>query len=316
MPFWPPTPPSSRCTPALNLQAHCTCARGSQYDMRSVSASARNRLRLQEDILEQMAAAQLRLRATGRRHEMMAALHSVPRGQLHTRVRPLHTLRISASSRRLWCAQFTSLTSMNCHVSKSAIIEYAAVAASAAYMMSGSGLAPTTGVHQSDSSVSPDGGDFADSCLKPSLSPPPSCEFRTCAGGSLAADGTLKPCTLRLRHRGDHDHQTVQLSRGSLCTIHHPFIQCTGCERSVHEGCWASECIQPFSRNPWTCDVCAKKKAEEALKASEKTTVKCETGLPFAKQEAGDQHKKVTVLSKSRNSVQKMFGKEGFRVRT
>jgi hypothetical protein len=49
--------------------------------MRSLSASARNRLRLQEDRCEQMAAAQLRLSANGRRHEMMAAFHSVPRDQ-------------------------------------------------------------------------------------------------------------------------------------------------------------------------------------------------------------------------------------------
>ena len=49
--------------------------------MRRVSASARNRLRQQEDFCDQMAAAQRRLVASGRRPEMMAAFHSVPRDQ-------------------------------------------------------------------------------------------------------------------------------------------------------------------------------------------------------------------------------------------
>ena len=49
--------------------------------MRRVSASARNRLRQQEDWCDQMAAAQLRLVAIGRRPEMMAMFHSVPRDQ-------------------------------------------------------------------------------------------------------------------------------------------------------------------------------------------------------------------------------------------
>jgi hypothetical protein len=49
--------------------------------MRRVSASARNRLRQQEDFCDQMAAAQRRLVASGRRPEMIAAFHSVPRDQ-------------------------------------------------------------------------------------------------------------------------------------------------------------------------------------------------------------------------------------------
>jgi hypothetical protein len=49
--------------------------------MRRLSASARNRLRQHEDFCDQMAAAQLRLVAIGRRPEMMAMFHSVPRDQ-------------------------------------------------------------------------------------------------------------------------------------------------------------------------------------------------------------------------------------------
>jgi hypothetical protein len=60
---------------------HVAQARGSQYDMRRASASARNRLRLQEDFYDEMAAAQRRLVAMGRRPEMMAAFHSVPRDE-------------------------------------------------------------------------------------------------------------------------------------------------------------------------------------------------------------------------------------------
>jgi hypothetical protein len=176
--------------------------------------------------------------------------------------------------------------------------------------------ASLTGVHHSDNSDNSAGRAFAEACFQ-SVSPPPVCKYLTCAGGSLGPDGTLKPCSLRKWHRGDNDAQSVQLSRGSLCTIHHPHIQCTGCERSVHEGCWASECMQPMKRTLWTCDVCARKKSEEALKASaSETTVKSEGGLLLAKQEAGGSDKKVTVLFKSRESLLKMFSKEGFRVRS
>ena len=49
--------------------------------MRRVSERQRNRLLRQEELCEQMAAARLRLIANGRRHEMMAAFHSVPRDQ-------------------------------------------------------------------------------------------------------------------------------------------------------------------------------------------------------------------------------------------
>ena len=176
------------------------------------------------------------------------------------------------------------------------------------------------GVHHSDSSSvssSAIDNDVVQSFFfKDSVSPPPPCVFRTCVGGTLASDGSLKECKLRLRHRGEHDAQAVQLNRGGLCTMHHSFIQCTGCERSVHEGCWASECMQPSRRNAWTCDVCALKKAQEALVASEsKTTVKPEAGT-LPKPEGGDQDAKVTVLFKSRDSILKMFTKEGFRVRT
>ena len=70
--------------------------------MRRVSASARNRLRQQEDMNEQMAAAQLRLIAIGRRHEMMAAFHSVPRDQwLETTIADIRALMGLPSSPQL-----------------------------------------------------------------------------------------------------------------------------------------------------------------------------------------------------------------------
>jgi hypothetical protein len=51
------------------------------YVPHRVAASARNRLRQQEDFCDQMAAAQRRLVASGRRPEMIAAFHSVRRDQ-------------------------------------------------------------------------------------------------------------------------------------------------------------------------------------------------------------------------------------------
>ena len=170
---------------------------------------------------------------------------------------------------------------------------------------------PTGSSALSGSSEDSSGAAFADACMKTSVSPPPSCVFQTCVGGSLASDGTLKPCSLRLRHRGEDEHQAVQLSRGCLCTTHHLFIQCTGCEHVVHEGCWASECMLPSSRNPWTCDECAKKTVQVANASA--TALKSETdSLP----KQACEEKKVTVLFKSRDSIMKIFTKEGFRCRS
>ena len=98
------------CTPALaRMRAAYECrnfkhvaqARGSQYDMRRASASARNRLRLQEDFYDEMAAAQRRLVAMGRRPEMMAAFHSVPRDEwLETTLHIIPLVYTTAKQRR------------------------------------------------------------------------------------------------------------------------------------------------------------------------------------------------------------------------
>jgi len=185
---------------------------------------------------------------------------------------------------------------------------------SSADQMAASAALKLSGVHHSLSfddsssveSVKSGAAEFADACLK-SFSPPPSCVFRTCAGGSIGPDGGFIPCSMRLRHRNDNDHKTVQLSRGFFCSIHHPFIQCTDCEKSVHEGCWASACMKPCSRNLWTCDECARRKS---------SVVKSEAPLPNAKKESIASDNKATVLFKSRESLLKMFGKDMFRVRT
>ena len=80
---------------------HVAQARGSQYDMRRASASARNRLRLQEDFYDEMAAAQRRLVAMGRRPEMMAAFHSVPRDEwLETTLHIIPLVYTTAKQRR------------------------------------------------------------------------------------------------------------------------------------------------------------------------------------------------------------------------
>jgi hypothetical protein len=67
--------------------------------------------------------------------------------------------------------------------------------------------------------------------------------------------------------------------------------------------------MKPSSRNPWTCDDCAKRKSS-AVKAE--SAVKSEA--PEKESVASD--KKATVLFKSRESLLKMFGKEMFHCRT
>jgi hypothetical protein len=67
----------------------------------------------------------------------------------------------------------------------------------------------------------------------------------------------------------------------------------------------------PSSRNPWTCDECATKKVQVANASA--TALKSETE-PLPKQACED--KNVTVLFKSRDSILKIFTKEGFRCRS
>ena len=197
------------------------------------------------------------------------------------------------------------------HHSPDSFSAVSAMAASAVLKLSGVHHTALLSLHDSSSPDVTDSGaaNFAEACLK-SVSPQRSCVFRTCAGGSIGHDGGFIPtCSVRLRHRNDDDQKTVQLSRGSICDIHHSFIQCTDCEKSVHEGCWASACMKPSSRNPWTCDDCAKRKSS-AVKAE--SAVKSEA--PQKESVASD--KKATVLFKSRESLLKMFGKEMFHCRT